>query len=124
MSETIQISAEIPEQPPVITIETKLPAVKLSYEERQDIYRQLAKFHDVDHLPLPEEFYDDDPFSERGVIQLQMDAHRVGLLNAGLLKVSPELEIIYRERLNHKIELIRASRGITIPVNDTSKETA
>jgi hypothetical protein len=124
MSETIQINAEIAEQSPVITIETKLPAVKLSYEERQDIYRQLTKFHDVDHLPLPEEFYDDDPFSERGIVQLQMDAHRVGMLNKGLLKISPELEQLYRDRLNHKIELIRASRSIAVPIYDTSKETA
>jgi hypothetical protein len=76
------------------------------------MYAQLRSYYDIERLPLPEEFFDNDVTSERGLIQLQMDAHRVGLLKQGLLKVSPELEELYRARLKHKIRLIREIKGI------------
>ena len=59
---------------------------------------------------MPEEFFDEDVTSERGQIQLQYDAHMVGLLNKGMIEMSKEKEETYRKRLAHKIELIRELR--------------
>lgn len=106
-------TAEIEVTPIVqVPIKTFAELKELTYEERQEMYAQLRSFYDIEKLPLPEEFYDTDVTSERGLIQLQMDAHRVGLLKQGLLKVSPELEQVYRARLKRKIKLIREIKGI------------
>jgi len=109
-----ELSLEIPEQTPTIILPCKLHAEPkaLTYEERQEIYKQLRTYEDVLKLPLPEDFFDDDVSTERGVQQLQMDAHRVGLLNAGLLTMSEEKEKILRARLKNKIRLLREMRGL------------
>jgi hypothetical protein len=112
MSQEI-IAAPIEVTPVVhVPIKTFVEEKPLTYEERQEMYRQLSQYSDIDRLPLPEEYFDNDVTSERGLQQLQMDAHRVGLLKEGLLKVSPELEQLYRARLKHKIKLIREIKGI------------
>jgi hypothetical protein len=112
MSQEI-VSTEIEVSPVVqVPIKTFVEPKELSYAERQEMYAQLRSYYDIERLPLPEEFFDNDVTSERGLIQLQMDAHRVGLLKQGLLKVSPELEELYRARLKHKIRLIREIKGI------------
>ena len=106
-------TAEIEVTPVVqVPIKTYGEVKALTYEERQEIYNQLRNFYDIEKLPLPEEYFDNDVTSERGITQLQMDAHRVGLLNKGMLKVSPELEQVYRARLKHKIKLVREIKGI------------
>ena len=106
-------TAEIEVTPVVqVPIKTFAEPKALTYEERQELYSQLRNFYDIEKLPLPEEYFDNDVTSERGLIQLQMDAHRVGLLKQGLLQVSPELEQVYRARLKHKIKLIRELKGI------------
>jgi len=106
-------TAEIEVSPIVqVPIKTFAEPKCLTYQERQEIYAQMRNFYDIDKLPLPEEYFDNDVKSERGLTQLQMDAHRVGLLNNGTLKVSDELEKIYRARLKHKIKLIREIKGI------------
>lgn len=106
-------TAEIEVTPIIqVPIKTFAEPKELTYEERQELYAQLRQFYDIDKLPLPEEFYDTDVTSERGLIQLQMDAHRVGLLKQGLLQVTPELEQLYRARLKRKIKLIREIKGI------------
>jgi hypothetical protein len=109
-----EISTAEFEVTPIVQVPIKLYAEPkpLTYEERQEMYAELRNFYDIDKLPLPEEFFDNDVTTERGLTQLQMDAHRVGLLNEGLLKVSPEVEQIYRNRLKHKIKLIREIKGI------------
>ena len=110
---------EINEVTPTITLPCKVFAEQkpLTKEERKAMYEQIRKFEDHLKLPLPEDFFDDDVVSERGVQQLQMDAHKVGLLNAGKLEMSPEKEKELRERLKHKIKLIREMRGL--PTEDT-----
>jgi hypothetical protein len=106
-------TAEIEVTPIVqVPIQTFAEPKALTYEERQEIYAQMRNFYDIEKLPLPEEYFDTDVTSERGLTQLQMDAHRVGLLNKNMLKVSPELEKVYRARLKHKIKLIREIKGI------------
>jgi len=105
-----------------VPIKTFAEAKALSYEERQEMYAQMRNFYDIEKLPLPEEYFDNDVTSERGLTQLQMDAHRVGLLNNGLLKVSDEMEKIYRARLDHKIKLIRKIKGITDQSESCSPE--
>jgi hypothetical protein len=95
-----------------VPIKTYVEPKALTYEERQQMYAEMRTFYDIEKLPLPEEFFDNDVTSDRGLTQLQMDAHRVGLLNNGMLEVSPELEKIYRARLKHKIMLIREMKGI------------
>ena len=106
-------TAEIEVTPVVqVPIKTFAELKPLSYVERQEMYAQMRNYYDIEKLPLPEEYFDNDVTSERGLTQLQMDAHRVGLLNKGLLEVSPELEKIYRARLKHKIKLIREIKGI------------
>ena len=85
----------------------------LTYEERQEAYAVLRQYNDYDRLPLPEEFWDNDPFSERGLVQLEHDAHIVGLLNKNMLTLSAEKEQTYRTRLAHKIKLLREARGIS-----------
>lgn len=113
MSEQI-ITAEIQEISPVLTVPVKLhaPAKKLTASERREIYEQLRQYADVDMLPLPEDFFDEDVTSERGIIQLQHDAHMVGLLNKKMIEMSAEKEAVLRERLSRKIELIREIYGI------------
>jgi hypothetical protein len=113
MSQEI-VTTKIEEVSPVVQvpIKTFTETKELTYEERQEIYEQLRNFSDIDRLPLPEEYFDNDVTTERGLMQLQMDAHRVGLLNNGMLKVSPELEQVYRNRLKYKIKLIREIKGI------------
>jgi ribosomal protein S9 len=106
-------TAEIEITPVVqVPIKTFAEPKSLTYEERQEMYNQMRNYYDIDKLPLPEEYFDNDVTSDRGLTQLQMDAHRVGLLNKGLLEVSPELEKIYRARLKRKIKLIRDIKGI------------
>ena len=95
-----------------VPIKTFAELKPLTYEERQELYEQLKTYADIERLPLPEEFFDNDVVSERGLMQLQMDAHRVGLLNNNMLEVSPEMEKVYRKRLAHKIKLIREIKGI------------
>lgn len=109
-----QLSMEIVEQTPMVAVPCKIHAEPkpLTKEERKEIYAQLRMYEDCLKLPLPEDFFDDDVESERGIIQLQMDAHRVGLLNAGKLEVSKEVEKELRERLAHKIKLLRELRGL------------
>jgi hypothetical protein len=105
-----------------VPIKTFSEEKSLTYEERQEIYAQLSQFNDINRLPLPEEYFDNDVTTGRGITQLQMDAHRVGLLNEGLLKVSDEMEKIYRARLDHKIKLIREIKGITDQSESCSPE--
>jgi hypothetical protein len=108
MSEQI-IEAKIEEVTPFVQVPTKLYAEPkpLTAEERREIYQQLSQYYDIERLPLPEDFFDDDVTSERGQIQLQYDAHMVGLLNNGMIEMSKEKEEMYRKRLAHKIELVR-----------------
>jgi hypothetical protein len=108
MSEQI-IEAKIEEVTPTVQVPVKLFAEPkpLTAEERREIYEQLSQYYDINRLPLPEEFFDEDVTSERGQIQLQYDAHMVGLLNNGMIEMSKEKEETYRKRLAHKIELVR-----------------
>lgn len=110
-----QLSMEIKEQTPMVVVPSKIfgEPKPLTKEERKEIYEQLRKFEDHLKLPLPEDFFDDDVESDRGIMQLQMDAHRVGLLNVGKLEMSKEAEKELRDRLAHKIQLIRELRGIS-----------
>lgn len=114
-----ELSMEIVEQTPTIVLPCKIhaDAKPLTSEERQEIYKQLRMYSDILKLPLPEDFFDEDVCTERGISQLQMDAHRVGLLNKGLLTMSEEKEKVLRARLKHKITLIREMRGL--PTEDT-----
>jgi len=106
---------EIKEVTPVITLPCKIHGEQkpLTKEERKVIYDQIRMFEDHLKLPLPEDFFDDDVVSDRGIQQLQMDAHKVGLLNEGKLEMSAEKEKELRDRLAHKIKLVRELRGIT-----------
>jgi hypothetical protein len=116
-------TAEIEVSPMIqVPIKTFAESKALTYEERQEMYAQMRNFYDIEKLPLPEEYFDNDVTSERGLTQLQMDAHRVGLLNNGLLKVSDEMEKLYRARLKHKIKLIREIKGITDQSESCSPE--
>jgi hypothetical protein len=113
MSEILEVSTELKEVTPIVEVPITIKNPKvLTYEERQEAYRVIRQFNDYHLLPLPEEFWDEDPFSERGLIQLEHDAHIVGLLNKDMLKLSPEKQKVYRDRLAHKIELIRESKNI------------
>jgi len=114
-----ELSMEIAEQTPTIVLPCKLhaDAKPLTADERKEIYKQLRQYSDILKLPLPEDFFDDDVCTERGIKQLQMDAHRVGLLNQGLLTMSEEKETVLRTRLKHKIRLLREMRGL--PTEDT-----
>jgi len=120
-----EISTAEFEVTPIVQVPIKLfvEPKPLTYEERQEMYAELRNFYDIDKLPLPEEFFDNDVTTERGLTQLQMDAHRVGLLNEGLLKVSPEVEQVYRKRLEHKIKLIREIKGQNASCNPEWKQT-
>lgn len=111
---TTELSIEMKEQTPTIELPCTLyaEAKPLTSEERKAIYDQLRGYSDVLKLPLPEDFFDDDVCTDRGVMQLQMDSHRVGLLNAGLLTLSAEKETVLRARLKHKIRLVRELRGL------------
>lgn len=110
-----ELSMEIQEVTPVVQLPCKVYGEQkpLTKEERKAIYEQIRMFEDHLKLPLPEDFFDDDVVTERGIKQLQMDAHRVGLLNEGKLEMSKEKETELRERLAHKIKLIRELKGIT-----------
>lgn len=113
MSEIIEVNATLTEITPTVEVPMVIHNPKpLSYEERQEAYNVLRQFHDYHLLPLPEEFWDNDPFSERGLIQLEHDAHIVGLLNKDMLKLSPEKEKVYRDRLARKIALLREAKGL------------
>jgi hypothetical protein len=113
MSEIIEVSTEMKEVTPIIQVPITITNPKtLTYEERQEAYNVLRQYEDYDRLPLPEEFWDNDPFSERGLIQLEHDAHIVGLLNKNMLNLSAEKEQMYRTRLAHKIALLREARGL------------
>lgn len=105
---------EIKEQSPTITLPCKVFAEQkpLTKEERKAMYDEIRKFEDHLKLPLPEDFFDDDVVTERGLQQLQMDAHKVGLLNTGKLEMSKEKEKELRDRLKHKIKLIRKMKGL------------
>lgn len=119
MSEEIRV--EIAEVTPTLQVEIKThaPAKVLTQEERQEIYAQLSQYSDIHLLPLPEDFFDDDVVSDRGLTQLQYDAHRVGLLNKGMLEMSKEKEEVLRKRLAHKIELIREMTGLKPKTTDS-----
>lgn len=109
-----QYSAEIPEQTPRLVVPITLHAEPkpLTAEERKTIYAEIRKYDDFMMLPVPEDFWDEDVMTERGLTQLHMDAHRVCLLNQGLLELSPEMETTLRKRLAHKIKLLREMRGL------------
>ena len=112
----MELSAAIQDVTPTLQVPIKLhcePA-HLTADDRKAIYCQLRTFDDIMLLPLPEDFFDDDVVSDRGLVQLQMDAHRVGLLNKGLLEVSAEKEDVYRKRLAHKIKLLREIKGLAV----------
>jgi hypothetical protein len=110
----MELSMEIKEQSPTITLPCKVFAEQkpLTKEERKAMYDEIRKFEDHLKLPLPEDFFDDDVVTERGLQQLQMDAHKVGLLNTGKLEMSKEKEKELRDRLKHKIKLIRKMKGL------------
>lgn len=113
MSEILEVKAELTETAPIVEVPITIKNPKaLTYEERQEAYNVIRQFNDYHLLPLPEEFWDNDPFSERGLIQLEHDAHIVGLLNKDMLKLSPEKAKVYRDRLTHKIALLRESKPI------------
>lgn len=113
MSEIVEYNAELKEVEPIVQVPITIQNPKtLTYEERQEAYAVIRTYNDYHLLPLPEEFWDNDPFSERGLTQLEHDAHIVGLLNNGMLTLSAEKEDIYRTRLAHKIQLLRESRGV------------
>jgi len=115
----MELSMEIKEVTPTISLPCKVFAEQkpLTKEERKAMYEQIRKFEDHLKLPLPEDFFDDDVVTERGLQQLQMDAHKVGLLNQGKLEMSKEKEQVLRDRLKHKIKLIREMKGL--PTDDT-----
>lgn len=113
MSDIIEVNTQMKEVSPVVQVPITISNPKvLTYEERQEAYKVLRQYDDYDRLPLPEEFWDNDPFSERGLIQLEHDAHIVGLLNKNMLNLSAEKEQMYRTRLTHKIQLLREARGL------------
>lgn len=117
---TEQYFAEIPEQTPTIVVPITLHAdpKPLSAEERKTMYAEIRKFDDFMMLPVPEDFWDDDVITERGLTQLHMDAHRVSLLNQGLIEMSKEKEEVLRKRLTHKIKLLREMRGLPTEQSD------
>ena len=107
-------SVEIQEQTPTLIVPITLHAEPkpLTAEERKKMYAEIRKFDDFMMLPVPEDFWDDDVMSERGLTQLHMDAHKVSLLNQGLIEMSKEKEEALRKRLAHKIKLLREMRGL------------
>ena len=114
-----QYSTEIQEQTTrlIVPITIHAEPVPLTAEERKVMYAEIRKFNDFMMLPVPEDFWDDDVVSERGLTQLHMDAHRVCLLNQGLLELSPEVETTLRTRLTRKIGMLRAMRGLPPPTD-------
>lgn len=112
--ETPVFSSEITEVTPRVEIPVTLFAEQknMSKEERDQCYNVLRQFGDAFRLPLPEEFWDNDVTSERGQYQLEMDTHTVGLLNKGMITLSPEKEKQVRQRLQKKIRLIRQLKGL------------
>jgi hypothetical protein len=109
-----QYSVEMQEQTPTLVVPITLHTEPkpLSTEERKTMYAEIRKFDDFMMLPVPEDFWDEDVVSERGLTQLHMDAHRVSLLNQGLIEMSKEKEEVVRKRLTHKIKLLREMRGL------------
>jgi len=121
-----QYSVEIAEQTPTLVVPITLHAEPkpLTAEERKRIYAEIRKFDDFMMLPVPEDFWDDDVMSERGLTQLHMDAHKVSLLNQGLIEMSKEKEEALRTRLAHKITLLREMRGLPTDPEKTDTKTA
>jgi len=117
---TEQYSVEIQEQTPTLVVPITLHAEPkpLTAEERKAMYAEIRKFDDFMMLPVPEDFWDDDVITERGLTQLHMDAHRVSLLNQGLIEMSKEKEEVLRKRLAHKIKLLREMRGLPTEQTD------
>jgi hypothetical protein len=119
-----EIHAEIQEQTPIIQLPFTIEnPIELTYEDRQKAYDVIRQFSDYHLLPLPEEFWDNDPFSDRGLEQLDHDAHIVALLNKNMIEMSPAKEAIVRKRLAHKIELIRESSRISHRANAVVEST-
>ena len=108
-----EIKVEIPEVTPVVHVPIKTFAEPkaLTPEERQEIYEELRKYHDIHLLPLPEDFFDDDVTSERGVIQLEHDVHMYGLLKNKLIEMSEKEAEVLTKRVHHKIKLLKEMHG-------------
>jgi hypothetical protein len=121
---TDQYFTEIVEQTPSLVVPITIHAdpVPLTYEERRAIYAEIRKYDDFMMLPVPEDFWDEDVVSERGLTALHMDAHRVCLMNQGLLELSKEKEAVLRTRLTRKIAILREMRGL--PPRETDAESA
>lgn len=111
---TMEIQVEMKEITPTVEVPITLhaPAKALTAEERKAMYAELRQYHDIHLLPLPADFFDDDVESERGITQLQHDAHMVGLLDKKMITMSEEKETALRKRLRHKINLLRELRGL------------
>lgn len=116
---------EIVEQTPslIVPITIHTDPVALTYEERKAMYAEIRKYDDFMMLPVPEDFWDEDVISERGLTALHMDAHRVCLMNQGLLEMSKTKEAILRTRLTRKIAILREMRGLP-PAGETDTESA
>ena len=112
----MEIQVEMQEVTPTVQVPITLhaPAKALTAEERKEIYDQLRQYEDIHLLPLPEDFFDDDVTSERGITQLQHDAHMVGLLDKNMVTMSETKEKVLRKRLRHKINLLREIRGLDL----------
>jgi hypothetical protein len=110
----MEIQVEMQEITPTLEVPITLhvPVKILTAEERKEMYAELRKYQDIHLLPLPHDFFDDDVESERGLTQLQHDAHMVGLLDNKMIQMSAEKESALRKRLRHKINLLRESRGL------------
>jgi hypothetical protein len=114
--EVQEITSEMQEITPTLDVPITLhvPAKALTDEERKEIYDQLRQYSDIHLLPLPQDFFDEDVTSERGITQLQHDAHMVGLLDKNMITMSAHKEKILRKRLRHKINLLREIRGLDL----------
>ena len=112
----MEIQVEMKEITPTVEVPITLhaPAKALTPEERRDIYAQLRQYEDIHLLPLPEDFFDEDVTSERGITQLQHDAHMVGLLDKKMITMSAHKEKVLRKRLRHKINLLREIKGLPL----------
>ena len=112
----MEFATEIKEVSPTLDVPITLhaPAKALTAEERKEIYEQLRGYTDIHLLPLPQDFFDEDVTSERGLTQLQHDAHMVGLLDKKMITMSEEKEKVLRKRLRHKINLLKELRGLDL----------
>jgi hypothetical protein len=88
----MEIQVEMKEITPTVEVPITLhaPAKALTAEERKAMYAELRQYHDIHLLPLPADFFDDDVESERGITQLQHDAHMVGLLDKKMITMSED----------------------------------